>query len=136
MVVYSGAFMKLLTALQTSYTEVKPQLQAAVDEVARETGLNPDRAADFADRILHVVADLENNSVAHARKLIDHLVKDGTKGEKLGRRAEEEILSRVRAEADHIVEDAQARIAGEVEGGGAAAREAEAGGAGPPIVVV
>ncbi|CAK0824735.1 unnamed protein product, partial [Prorocentrum cordatum] len=102
--------------------------QAAVADVAKETGLNPDRAADFADRILHVVADLQNDNVAHAKKLVDHLVKEGTKGEKLERHAEEHLLAQVAEEVDHIGEDMQAGIAQEVEdasvgAGGAGAME-------------
>ncbi|CAK0822099.1 unnamed protein product, partial [Prorocentrum cordatum] len=119
---------RLMAALQNSYTDFKPQLQAAVADVAKETGLNPDKAADFADRILHVVADLQNDNVAHAKKLVDHLVKEGTKGGKLERRAEEHLLSQVTEEVDHIGEDRRAGIAQEVEdasvgAGGAGAME-------------
>lgn len=108
---------RLLSILNASYSQFKPKVEGAVNEVAKEMGMNPDRAAKFADKILHVVADMQKDNVNHAKRLLDHLVKAGRKGEKLEKHVAKEMLADVREERKHIEEDVKAGIANEVEGG-------------------
>ncbi|CAK0806640.1 unnamed protein product [Prorocentrum cordatum] len=53
---------RLMATLNASYTQFKPKLEVAVNDVAKDMGLNTDRASKFADKILHVVADMQKGS--------------------------------------------------------------------------
>mmetsp|Transcript_52647 Transcript_52647/g.137147 ORF Transcript_52647/g.137147 Transcript_52647/m.137147 type:complete len:382 (-) Transcript_52647:112-1257(-) len=108
---------RLMATLNASYTQFKPKLEVAVNDVAKDMGLNTDRASKFADKILHVVADMQKDNMAHAKKLLEHLVKAGKKGEKLERHIEKEMLAEIREEEKHVEEDVAEGIADEVEGG-------------------
>merc|ERR1719284_619298 len=93
---------RLLATLNASYTQFKPKLEVAVNDVARDMGLNTDRAGKFADKILHVVADMQKDNMAHAKKLLEHLVKAGKKGERLERHIEKEMIAEIREEEKHV----------------------------------
>jgi hypothetical protein len=108
---------RLLATLNASYTQFKPKLEVAVNDVAKDMGLNTDRASKFADKILHVVADMQKDNMAHAKKLLEHLVKAGKKGERLERHIEKEMIAEISEEEKHVQEDISDGIADEVEGG-------------------
>jgi len=112
---------RLLNALNASYTQFKPKLEVAVTDVAKDMGLNADRASKFADKILHVVADMQKDNMAHAKKLLEHLVKAGKKGARLESHIEKEMIADIREEEKHVQEDVDDGIADEVEGGDVAA---------------
>lgn len=100
----------LLRSLDTSYTQFQGKFHSVVSDVAAELNLNPVKAAKFADKILHIVADMQQSNVKHAKHLVDHLVAAGKKSVALEKHVDSEIMKEVTEEAKHIEEDAKEGI--------------------------
>merc|ERR1719436_226895 len=66
--------------------------------------LDPGKAANFADKILHAVAEMQTDNVKHAKKLLDHLVKAGNKSQKLKTHINKDMLADI-AEEQKQMED-------------------------------
>jgi len=88
----------LLNGLDTSYSTFKGNFQGAVNELAVEFQLNPVKAQKYADRILHMVADMHQLNVNHTKHLIDHLIAVGKKSVKLEKHVEKQVIKEVKAE--------------------------------------
>mmetsp|Transcript_21251 Transcript_21251/g.61352 ORF Transcript_21251/g.61352 Transcript_21251/m.61352 type:complete len:388 (-) Transcript_21251:103-1266(-) len=95
----------LLKSLSASYDLLQPKLQSMIEEASKELNLNTDKAHALADKILHLVADMQKDNLKHAKHLVDHLVKAGKRGATLEKHMEREILHEVKEEERHIEED-------------------------------
>lgn len=95
----------LLKHLEGSYNEFQGKFQSSVNDLAKELNLNQERAATFAEKILHLVAEMQQDNVKHAKHLLDHLVKQGKRGHTLEKHVDKDMLKNVKEEADKIEED-------------------------------
>lgn len=95
----------LLNNLNSAYSEFQGKFQGAVSEFAKELNLEEKRSAKFADKILHLVADMQQANVKHAKSLLDHLVAAGKKSQKLEKHVDREIVKEVEVEKKHMEED-------------------------------
>mmetsp|Transcript_18099 Transcript_18099/g.52291 ORF Transcript_18099/g.52291 Transcript_18099/m.52291 type:complete len:375 (-) Transcript_18099:100-1224(-) len=100
----------LLKTLDQSYKDFQAKYRVVTQSTAAELNVNPDRANKFADKILHMVSDLQEANMKHAKRLLDHLVEAGKKGATLEKHVEREILEEVEAEGQKMAEDASAGI--------------------------
>lgn len=96
---------RLLKKLEAGYGDFEGKFKSAVTDFSAELNFNPDKAAKFADKILHLVADMQGDNVKHAKHLLDHLVKSGKQGEKLEKHVEKEIIKEVKEEERHLKDD-------------------------------
>jgi len=108
----------LLKSLEESHKQFQGKLSAAIDSEAKELGLNKDKAAHLADKILHLVADMQQQNLQHTKRLVDHLVNAGKKALPMEKHMEKEILQDLRHEEKHIAEDAMEGEHLAFEGGG------------------
>mmetsp|Transcript_18240 Transcript_18240/g.42939 ORF Transcript_18240/g.42939 Transcript_18240/m.42939 type:complete len:397 (-) Transcript_18240:93-1283(-) len=104
-IVESHEAQALLRSLNASYDQLQVKLQATIDAVAVELNLNKDKATHLADRILHQVADMQQDNVKHAKHLVDHLVAAGKRGATLEKHVGKEIVKEMEEEERHIEED-------------------------------
>jgi len=103
----------LLKILEKSYGDFQDKFKTSVSDIAKELSMSEDKAAKLADKILHHVADMQQANVVHATHLLDHLVKSGSKAEKLKKRADKHLLKEVEEEEKHIDEDEKAGVEAE-----------------------
>lgn len=96
---------KLLKDLDASYGSLQGKLKAAVDETSAELGLNPVKASKFAEKIVHLVADTQLESVKHVKHLVDHLVAVGKKSVKLEKLVDKQIQKELKEEKQLMKED-------------------------------
>lgn len=82
----------LLKQLESSSDQFKDKFQSAVNELAQELNLPQDRSAKFADKILHLVADMQADNVKHSKHLLDHLVNAGKRGKALEKHVDKDIV--------------------------------------------
>lgn len=101
---------KLLKDLEASYGSLQGKLKTAVDEATTELGLNPVKASKFAEKIVHLVADSQQESVKHAKHLVDHLVNAGKKSVKLEKLVDKQISKELKEEKHLMKEDAKEGI--------------------------
>lgn len=97
---------RLMQHLEASYSEFQGKFQGAVSQFAAELNLNQDKAGKFADKILHLVADMQQENVKHSKHLLDHLIKSGKHGKSLEKHVEKDMLQEVQEEEQHLKEDA------------------------------
>jgi len=95
----------LLKHLEASYGEFQGRFQTAVNELAQELNLPQERSAKFADRILHLVTDMQQDNIKHAKHLLDHLVNSGKKGKQLEKHVDKEILKNAEGEKQKIADE-------------------------------
>lgn len=95
----------LLKTLETSYREFEGKFKTSVSEIASELSMSQEKAAKLSDKILHLVADMQQANIKHAKHLLDHLVKSGTKADKLRKKTDKDLLKEVEEENKHIDED-------------------------------
>lgn len=88
----------LMKHMEKTYGRFQGKFQEAVNELAQELNLNQEKAGKFADRILHIVADMQQDNIQHSKHLLDHLVKAGKRGAALEKHVDKEILANVEAE--------------------------------------
>jgi hypothetical protein len=100
----------LLKHLEASYGEFQGRFKGAVTEFSNELKLNQDKSSKFADKILHLVADMQQDNVKHAKKLLEHLVKEGKKSAVLEKHVSGELLQEVKAESKLVEADEEAGI--------------------------
>merc|ERR1719382_2402587 len=105
----------MMDRLNKSYDAFMPKVKLVVDDVASKMNLNPDKAANFADKILHAVAEMQTDNVKHAKKLLDHLVKSGNKSQKLQTHLDKEMLADIAEEQKYIEEDMADKVFKDVE---------------------
>jgi hypothetical protein len=96
---------RLMTRLEETKGEFEGKIKGAVNEFSRELNLNPDKAAKFADKLLHLVADMQKENIKHAKVLLDHLVSAGKKGQSLEKHLDKEMLKDIEHEAKNIEKD-------------------------------
>lgn len=94
-----------LKALEASYDTFKPMFSTAINDLAKEFNLNQERANKFADRILHLVADMQQDNIKHSKHLLDHLVKAGKKGKKLEGHMDKDMVKMADEEREKVVAD-------------------------------
>eukprot|EP00928_Gymnodinium_smaydae_P022576 TRINITY_DN18913_c0_g1_i1.p1 TRINITY_DN18913_c0_g1~~TRINITY_DN18913_c0_g1_i1.p1 ORF type:complete len:407 (+),score=118.46 TRINITY_DN18913_c0_g1_i1:85-1221(+) len=92
---------KLLKVLNNSYGEFETKFHGIVGEMANEIGLHPDKAAKLGEKVLHLVADLQQDNMKHAKYLLDHLVKAGKKSLALEKKVDKEIAHEIKVEKKH-----------------------------------
>jgi len=95
----------LLSNLNSAYSEFQGKFQGAVGEFAKELNLEDKKAAKFADKILHLVADMQQSNIKHAKSLLDHLIAAGKKSKALEKHVDKEIVQEVKAEEKKMEED-------------------------------
>merc|ERR1719401_1830588 len=59
----------LLSRLDSSYQDFTSKYQGATEGFAQEIGINQAKAQKFADKILHMVADMQSDNMKHAKRL-------------------------------------------------------------------
>lgn len=95
----------LLKSLDSSYDEFKGKFQGAITEFAHELSINEVKAGKFADKILHLVADMQEHNVKHAKHLLDHLVSSGQRSKQLKKHVTKDLRKDVMEEKKHLEED-------------------------------
>lgn len=95
----------LLRSMNESYGTLQGLIKGAVTDLSAEIGVNPDKAAKLTDKILHLVADMQQENVKHAKHLVSHLVKAAKKSQTLEKRVQREMMHEAGAEADAMKED-------------------------------
>lgn len=95
----------LLRNMNASYGTLQGKLKGAVGELSAELNLNPLKAEKFADRILHLVADMQQDNVKHAKHLVEHLVAAGKRSVKLEKHVDHEMLEEAKEEKKLMQED-------------------------------
>jgi len=86
----------LLKTLNSSYAEFQGQFRGAVDEFAKELNINQVKATAFADKILHLVAAMQESNIKHAKRLLDHLVEAGKKGAAMKEHVSKEMMKDIK----------------------------------------
>lgn len=92
--------MHLVRNLNKSYIEFQGNLQDSVKEFASELHLKDDMAASVADRILRLVAELQQNNSKNSQHLVGHLIQSGRKAAPLEKNAHKKALEEVKEEAE------------------------------------
>lgn len=95
----------LLHTLNSSYSEFQGKFRSAVDDFAKELNINTVKASSFADKILHLVAAMQESNVKHAKRLLDHLVEAGKKGAVMKEHVNKEIMKDIKVEEKRIEQD-------------------------------
>jgi len=98
----------LLKQLNSSYSEFQGKFRTAIGEFSKELNLHQDRSSKFAEKILHLVADMQEANLKHAKHLLQHLVESGKRGASLQKHVTREIEEQVEEEQKHIEEDGAA----------------------------
>jgi len=98
----------LVKLLNSSYSSFQDRIKSSVDSSSKDLGLNADKAQKLVDQILHLVADQQQASLGHTKKLVDHLVEAGKRAVTLEKRAEREVMKEVKVEEKAIEEDVKA----------------------------
>lgn len=96
---------KLLAEVKTSMTLLQGKLKGAIDESTQEFNLNPQKAAKFADKLIHIVAAAQEENLKHTKHLVDHLVKAGKKSVHLEKFVDKQIHQEVVEEEKREKED-------------------------------
>jgi len=100
-----GEAQSLLKSLNASYDQYQVKIKGAVDEFAAELMLNPDKAAKLADKVLHLIADMQQDNVKHAKHLLEHIVKSGKRSETLEKHVDKQLRREVKAEKQLMEDD-------------------------------
>lgn len=95
----------LLKSMNSSYGMLQGKIKAAVDELSAELSLNPVKTEKFADKLLHIVADVQQDNVKHAKNLVSHLVEAGKRSQKLEKKIDKEMLQEAKEEKKLMKED-------------------------------
>jgi len=98
----------LVKLLNSSYSSFQDRIKTSVDTTSKDLGLNADKAQKLVDQILHLVADQQQASLGHTKKLVDHLVASGKRAVTLEKRAEHEVMKEVKVEEKAIEQDLKA----------------------------
>lgn len=100
----------LVKNMNASYGTLQGKIKASVNELSAELSLNPVKAEKFADKLLHLVADMQQDNVKHAKGLVSHLVAAGKRSQKLEKRVDKEMLTEAKEEKKAMLEDAKEGI--------------------------
>lgn len=95
----------LLKNMNDSYGQLQGKIKAAVQELSAELSLNPVKTEKFADKLLHIVADIQQDNTKHAKHLVDHLVAAGKRSVKLEKHIDKEMLKEAKEEKKNMAED-------------------------------
>eukprot|EP00929_Paragymnodinium_shiwhaense_P108966 TRINITY_DN75313_c0_g1_i1.p1 TRINITY_DN75313_c0_g1~~TRINITY_DN75313_c0_g1_i1.p1 ORF type:complete len:417 (+),score=172.81 TRINITY_DN75313_c0_g1_i1:89-1252(+) len=95
----------LLNHLNKAYSEFQGKFHGAVSEFAKELNLEEKRSAKFADKILHLVADMQQSNIKHSKRLLEHLVSAGKKAKPLEKFVDREVVKEVVEEEKRMQED-------------------------------
>jgi len=95
----------LLKNMNESYGMLTEKVKGAVHDLSAELSLNPVKTEKFADKLLHLIADIQQDNVKHAGNLVKHLVAAGTRSEKLEKRVNKEMLKEAKEEKKAVQED-------------------------------
>lgn len=123
----------LMKRLEASVPMFETKLQTAVAELAQELNLHQDRSKTFADKILHLVADMQKENVKHAKHLVDHLVEAGKRGKKLEKRVDSQMQKEMKDEQKLVETEG---LPEEIKPPGQAAEGGKAGDAADPLKAV
>lgn len=100
----------LLKSMNESYSTLQGKIKAAVNDLSAELVLNPQKAEKFADKLLHLVADVHMDNVKHAKHLVDHLVNAGKRSVKLEKHVEKAVVSELKEEKKQMDADKKAGL--------------------------
>merc|ERR1711957_749325 len=89
----------------SSYSTLHGKIKAAVEDLSAELSLNPVKTEKFADKLLHLVADVQQDNVKHAKHLVKHLVEAGKRSQKLEKKVNKEMLEEAKEEKKAVQED-------------------------------
>lgn len=106
----------LLGTVDKSYTNFKEKFTDATKELAAELSMEPVKAQRYADRILHMVADMHGKNVNSTKHLIDHLIAMGKKSARLEGHVQKQIVKEAREEKQLEDEDKKEGVQMEDEG--------------------
>jgi len=97
----------LLRSMNDTYTLFQDNLKTSIHDLSAEIGLNPVKAEKFTDKLLHLVANMQQENVKHAKHLVDHLVAAGKRSVKLEKHVDKAILEETKAEKKLMKQDAK-----------------------------
>jgi hypothetical protein len=100
----------LLRSMNESYSSLQGKLKTSIHEYCVELNLNPQKAEKFADKLLHMVADMQQDNVKHAKHLVDHLVAAGKRSVKLEKATDRAMLEEAKEEKKAMEEDVKQGI--------------------------
>lgn len=95
----------LLKNMNASYSSLQGLIKGAVNDLSAELSLNPVKSGKFADKLLHLVADMQQENTKHAKGLVSHLVKAGKRTQKLEKKLEKEMLAETKEEKKAMEQD-------------------------------
>jgi len=95
----------LLKNMNDSYGGLQGKMKGLVDELSAEIGMNPIKAQKFADKLLHIVADMHKDNVKHAKHLVSHLVAAGKRSVKLEKHVDHAMMAELKEEKKQMHED-------------------------------
>merc|ERR1719183_1286362 len=100
----------LLRYMNDSYGTLQSSIKTAVTELSVELNINEHKAAKFADKLLHLVVNMQQDNVKHAKHLVDHLVAAGKRSVKLEKHVDKAMLQEAKEEKKAMAEDAKEGI--------------------------
>lgn len=95
----------VLKTLDAEYSQWESKIQKAIIGLAPEFNMNEDKAKGFADKVLHIVADMQQDNIKHSKHLLDHLVAAGKRSKALEKHIDSELMKNTEEERERIVED-------------------------------
>jgi len=100
----------LLKNMENSYGALQGKMKSLVHDLSAEIGLNPVKGEKFADKLLHIVADMHKDNIKHASHLVKHLVAAGKRSVKLEKHETHAMVKELKEEKKHMEEDVAAGI--------------------------
>jgi len=95
----------MLRHINDTYSSLQGNLKGVIHELSAELSLNPHKAEKFADKLLQLVANNQQDNVKNAKHLVDHLVAVGKRSVKLEKHVDKAMLKEAKEEKKAMVED-------------------------------
>lgn len=96
----------LLQSLNASYEELTHKLRNSIGKLCRDNGLHAEKATLISHKVLHLIVEHRQETIRHAKTLVDHLVNVGKKSAKLEKKLERKMDKEMKQEINMETEEA------------------------------